>query len=405
MTAIEIPVEVCEVFHFADLVRAPLQVDAVYEGGTAGTKGDDPLAKLIPGAGNSGGFRPVGSKKRDELRVVVLYTSGDHPDWPDALDRETGLFTYFGDNRKPGKTLLETPRHGNAILDWSFKQAHGQRDDRAEVAPFLIFSKAHPTSGRAVRFLGLAVPGGQDVHPSDDLVAVWRTTGDLRFQNYKAIFTILDVSSISRKWLDELFVGERLGPSCPEAYRAWVEHGDYRPLESPRIIQYRTPKQQLPATPRDEELLETVRGYFRSDPYSFELCAVELWRMQAREPITFVATRRSVDGGRDAYGWYHIGPDGDRIRLEWSLEAKLYGATNGVGVRETSRLISRLRHREFGVFVTTSFLRKQAYEELRSDQHPVVVLAGRDIVELLKQHGHSTPAAVTSWLQAKFPLP
>src|SRR3954451_14656635 len=127
--------------------------------------------------------------------------------------------------------------------------------------------------------------------------------------------------------------------------------------------------------------------------------------MQAREPITFVATRRSADGGRDAYGWYHVGPDGDRIRLEWSLEAKLYGPGTSVGVRETARLISRLRHREFGVFVTTSYLTRQAYEELRGDQHPVVVIAARDIAELLRRHGQSTPAEVEVWLCEKFSRP
>lgn len=400
----ETPSAASQVFAFSELDNAPLHVDAVYDGGTMGTKADDPLAKLIPGCGNSGGFRPVGSRTKGRLRMVVLYTSGDHPDWPDALDRETGLFTYFGDNRKPGKTLLETPRNGNAILDWSFDRAHGNASQREEVAPFFVFSRAQPSSGRAVRFLGLAVPGGKDVHPSEDLVAIWRTAGDLRFQNYKATFTILVDGAISREWLNELRDGVRLGPSCPDSYREWVEQGTYRSLESPRIIQYRTKAQQLPATAKDSELLDVLRSYFRHDPYAFEACAIELWRMQAKEPIVFVATRRSADGGRDAYGWYQIGPADDRIQLEWSLEAKLYSETTSVGVRDTSRLISRLRHREFGVFVTTSFLTKQAYEELRGDRHPVVVIAGRDVVELLKQHGHSTPSSLTSWLQAKFPV-
>ena len=392
-----------EVYGFAGLASAPLVVDAVYEGGATGTKADDPLARLVPGAGNSGGFRPVGSKLNDTLRAVVLYTSGTHPDWPDALDRETGLFTYFGDNRKPGKSLLDTPRGGNAILEWSFARARGGSEDRIRVPPFFVFAKANPGAGRTVRFLGVAVPGGQDVHPTEDLVAVWRTSGELRFQNYRATFTILDEASISRQWLDELRAGIALGDACPESYRTWVEQGAYRPLESPRNIQYRTKQQQLPASRMDEELVTAIRDYFATDPYAFEACAIELWRMQAREPITFVATRRSADGGRDAFGWYHVGPDADRIRLEWSLEAKLYGAETSVGVRDTSRLISRLRHREFGVFVTTSYLTKQAYEELRGDQHPVVVLAARDIAELLRRHGHSTPEDVHSWLAGKFP--
>jgi Restriction endonuclease len=83
-------------------------------------------------------------------------------------------------------------------------------------------------------------------------------------------------------------------------------------------------------------------------------------------------TAPSRDGGRDAYGYYKLGSEADPIRLDFALEAKCYGPDNGVGVRELSRLISRLRHRQFGVLVTTSYLAPQAYEELRDDDHPVV---------------------------------
>src|SRR3954452_6236328 len=89
---------------FVELAAADLTVEAVYEGGIAGNAADDPLGKLVP-VGNQGGFRYTGSPKKADLKLVVLYTSGADRDWPDALDRETGLFTYFGDNREPGKDL------------------------------------------------------------------------------------------------------------------------------------------------------------------------------------------------------------------------------------------------------------------------------------------------------------
>lgn len=386
---------------FADLTTADLTVDAVYQGGTNGTVADDPLGKLLPGVGNQGGFRAAGSRKKRELRSVVLYSSGVDPDWPDALDIETGLFTYFGDNRVPGNELHATPRGGNDILRWCFSHLH--TESRATVPPFFIFTKANPGPGRSVRFLGLAVPGAQDVQASDDLVAIWRTAKERRFQNYRATFTILDVASVPRSWIAELAGGEILGASCPEPYRRWVEHGTYEALASPRVIQSRTKEQQTPATSGGAALVQVIYDYFRDDPHAFEACAVDLWKMQAKESITFVATRPSVDGGRDAFGWYYLGPEADRIRLEWSLEAKLYAPANGVGVAETSRLISRLRHREFGVFVTTSYVSRQAYEELRGDQHPVVVICGRDIAELLKTHGYGTAAAVRAWLDGAYP--
>jgi hypothetical protein len=88
-------------------------------------------------------------------------------------------------------------------------------------------------------------------------------------------------------------------------------------------------------------------------------------------------TRAVVDGGRDAIGTYRLGPTSDRISLDFALEAKCYAPGSGVGVEGLSRLISRLRYREFGILVTTSFLGRQAYEELRSNRHPVIVIQAR----------------------------
>jgi Restriction endonuclease len=114
-------------------------------------------------------------------------------------------------------------------------------------------------------------------------------------------------------------------------------------------------------------------------------------------------TRPSVDGGRDVIGAYRVGPLADRIALDFALEAKCYSPGNGVGVKELSRLISRLRHRQFGILVTTSFLGHQAYQELHSDRHPVVVITGTDVAAILVKSGMGTPEVVREWLTAEFP--
>src|SRR3954465_14174145 len=95
-------------------------------------------------------------------------------------------------------------------------------------------------------------------------------------------------------------------------------------------------------------------------------------------------------------------PLADRIALDFALEAKCYAPDNGVGVKELSRLISRLRHRQFGILVTTSFLSHQAYQELRSDRHPVVVIAAADIASILVKSGLGTPEALNEWLATEF---
>jgi DUF1009 family protein len=92
----------------------------------------------------------------------------------------------------------------------------------------------------------------------------------------------------------------------------------------------------------------------------------------------------------------------DPIRLTFALEAKRY-EKSGVGVGDMARLISRLRHREFGVLVTTSYVSRQAYTEIRDDQHPIVVIAAADIVAILNKHGISDATATGAWLEEEFP--
>jgi hypothetical protein len=65
--------------------------------------------------GNQGGIRP-----RKARRLVVLYTQWSDPDWPDHLDPETGTLTYYGDNKRPGRELHDTPKRGNAVLAAGF---------------------------------------------------------------------------------------------------------------------------------------------------------------------------------------------------------------------------------------------------------------------------------------------
>ncbi len=248
-------------------------VDRVYEGGRAGNTGDDPLGKLLP-VGNQGGFRTKGSTKNDSVKLAVLYTSGAEPDWPDVLDPHTGTFTYFGDNRSPGRLLEETPRGGNLLLRRAFERTHGTQADRLKVSPFLLFDK--PGAWRDVRFRGLLVPGAIRLGPEEDLVAVWRTTKGQRFQNYRAIFTVLNVPLVSRAWIDELLKGDPLGSECPPAWRVWVESKTYVPLTAPPTTIIRSKEQQEPL-PKDRPLLAVVCEHFADNPHDFEQFAADLW--------------------------------------------------------------------------------------------------------------------------------
>ncbi len=201
---------------FGDLSIADLIVDAIYKGGSANNAGDDPIAKLLP-CGNQGGFRFCGSTTLPGCRMAVLFSTFNEPDWPDLLEPETGRFMYFGDNRQPGHELHET-RGGNKLLRACFEALHSGVQSRLTVPPFFVFSRA--SERRDVQFKGLAVPGAEGVPATDDLVAIWRTSDGLRFQNYRAVFTILDVPVVSREWINRVVAGDP-ADGAPSPWLNW----------------------------------------------------------------------------------------------------------------------------------------------------------------------------------------
>lgn len=387
---------------FEDLRTADLTVDMIYSGGSRGTSGDEPICRLVPGVGNMGGFRISGSPAKGTVRLTALYTTGMEVDWPDYLDTETGVFTYYGDNRTPGKDLHVTNLGGNRLLRTVFDAARGSINERQKVPPFLLFEKAG--TGRDVRFRGLLAPGGENMTSDDELAAIWRSTRGHRFQNYRARFTVLDESHISRAWLEHLHCGgSPLDGECPEAWRRWVTDGVYKPLRAPATVNVRSKAEQLPTEPGEIAILEAIRKHFRERPTDFESCAVAIWRLIAPATGRCDVTRPSRDGGRDAVGEYIIGPPTGRIPIDFALEAKCYQETHGVGTKEMSRLSSRLRYRHFGVFVTTSYFYVQTQKEIREDSHPIVMISGKDIVNTFRQHGYTTAQAVSTWLDQNFP--
>lgn len=387
-----------QTFSFEQSLTSDLVVDAIYEGGRRGDAGDDPLPRLI-GVSNSGGFRYRGSL--DRLELVALTSSKKDPDWPDFLDRETGIYTYFGDNKKPGRELHGTPRFGNTLLQRVYEDAHAGKEGRSRVPPVLVFASAG--SWRDVVFLGLAVPGTPDQNLGEDLVAVWRTRDNLRFQNYRAKLSIIRSPTVSRAWIDSIVAGKPNHSIAPAPWLEWKETGRIVPLLSPRTIQHRRRAEQLPKDDLDRALVTTIQEFFAPNPFGFERCAAELARMMLPNIASLDLTRMYRDGGRDGIGQYRVGDGPSSILVDFALEAKCYSPSKGVGVREVSRLISRLRHRQFGVLVTTSYLDEQAYREIKDDQHPVVIISATDIARLLRDKGFGTVSAVKQWLNREFP--
>ncbi|MET4158445.1 restriction endonuclease [Agromyces sp. PvR057] len=383
---------------FDKLASADLIVDAVYEGGRIGNASDDPIARLLP-IGNSGGIRYKGPVSRPI--AVGLVTSGTDPDWPDSLNPEAGTLTYFGDNKRGGRELHDTPRGGNELLRNIFGWANGSLSDRELVPPVFAFGRTG--EHRDHRFLGLAVPGAYGLAPIDELVGIWRSSAGTRYQNYRAVFTILDAGVIRRSWIDSIAGGTPDYDLAPSAWLAWSSGGAPVALRAPQTTEIRSRRDQEASTPSKRDLVDAIYHHFKDRPHDFEHFAAQLIELYLPNVSALQVTRPSRDGGRDAVGKYRIGVGASSIDIDFAVEAKCYRPGSGVGVRELSRLISRLRHRQFGVIVTTSHIDRQAYSELKEDGHPIVVLAGGDIADLIHSSGVAADGGIEAYLQSFAP--
>lgn len=267
---------------FDNLKESGFFVDALYKSGAAGNAGDDPIHKLL-GVANMGGFRSRLTSDRNGYAFIAIYSDNSDPDWPDHIDLVNGLLTYYGDNKRPGRPLENTRANGNRILSTVFELAHGGQEARMRVPPFFVFTKG--AQRRDVIFRGIAVPGANSVSQTEDLVAVWKIKEGQRFQNYRAIFTILDIDHVKREWTDDLMNLRPLSNNCPDAWRLWIETGHYTPLKASESRQYRTKQEQLPYNNQEAILLRTVFDYFQVSPYLFERFAGEIVKLMDRNCI------------------------------------------------------------------------------------------------------------------------
>jgi len=390
---------------FDDLEKADLVIDCIYKGGTAPNMSAEPFHKLIPGCENAGGFR---KKLREDgsgkYAYVVLYTSMEELEWPDYLEEETGIFRYYGDNREPGKELTDTKKKGNKILEMAFALLN-EGTHLEDMPPFFIFKKTG--KGRDIQFLGLAAPGNPKISPDKDLVAFWRTVKEKRFQNYEAYFTVLDTgaNAIPRKWIESLIYDHDNNLQyAPDVWKKFIKEGrnGIQALKAPKIFKIPSRYEQLQSDEEGNKCLAYIRNYYRAFPQAFEACATDIIGKMDSNFVDFTLTRPWRDGGRDAIGHYTISTGGKAncpLKIDCALEAKCYAENHAVGVREMSRLISRIRYRQFGILVTTSSVDNQAYREVVEDGHPILIVTASDIAGILRNNAINT-TNIDKWVES-----
>lgn len=395
------------VLPYSRLGRLDLTVGALYEGGRAGNASDDPLALILKG-GNAGSFRYCGSL--DDLNYLIIVLSLDDPTWTDRLDFDSGTITCFGDNRQPGRSLLDTPKNGNLIFKSLFGSLRNAKDPRKGIPPIFVFSK-HPNqaSPRTVRFVGMAAPGSPRIRPAKSLTRTQRQINSQRLQNYRAVFTLLDVPTIPRAWIDDLEAGQINSNHRPIVWNMWRKSGLYRPLKSKRPQRYPSIQDQLPKHADGKAMLLKLYRYFYADAYTFLHFAAQLYaRSDPRIKLGRVR-RVAPDHYNIITAQYRLGIE-NNIYLSFAIDAKCYNPGTGnrkrksVGEKDIEKLLSRLERHHFAVLVTTSVVTPEAHEAILNQNYPVVCIAGMDIVRILRSIQIRTVKQLTEWLEDYFPL-
>lgn len=185
--------------------------DNIYKGGQINNLSSEPISKILP-VGNQSGIRFSGSVQEPQL--VVLYSTFNDNDWPDHIGNN--ILTYYGDNKEPGREIHETI--GNKLFRIIFNNLHLNKKEA--IPPIFLFSKGG--SGFDRIFKGLLIPGNNMFQETEDLIAIWKTKKSQRFQNYKAIFSILSIKEITRDWINDIINNNRFSSNAPVEWINWI---------------------------------------------------------------------------------------------------------------------------------------------------------------------------------------
>ncbi len=135
-------------------------------------------------------------------------------------------------------------------------------------------------------------------------------------------------------------------------------------------------------------------------PSRFERAVVTLLKEFDEVRHNVEQTRLTADGGFDFFGTFTLPPPLQYV-IPFRGEAKRYARTTPVGPKDVSRLVARLGRGQYGIFVTTSYFTKQAQEEVLEDQYPTALIAGADLVRIMRELRIAQgPTIKPSWLRS-----
>lgn len=352
----------------------------------------------IKGSGmlNSPGIRPLKNVNRiipsglPAYLILVTHeksASSQLNPWDDIVDLSNAEILYWGDSKAHESKRLDD-FSGNAVL----RRIHDRilEGGRDVVPPILHFSK--PAVG-CVRFNGLCV--------LNELEIAWFYDDRRPVRNYHARLTVLDCDKVSVDWLHHRARATSVADmdkhaDCPLAWKRYRK-GQTVPIDIWRA-ETRSKSDQLPEPgSEDSRLLQQLASL---GPFDFEKVVVAAFEEVKEVTHHIERTVSTGDGGFDFFGRFVLQrPLGYVIHFRG--EVKRYARSTAVTPKDVSRLVARLGRKEYGIFVTTSYFTEQAQREVLSDAYPVHLIAGVDLVKMLRYLRIADRTEIrSSWLES-----
>lgn len=345
----------------------------------------------IAGSGirNMGGIRPLkftGLGARPPAYVVLVSDerstgSASNP-WEDLVDLRHGRIVYWGDAKFDVRRTVEQ-FVGNRALLAAYDELLDDR--RTLIPPFLHFSK---TQTGVMRFNGLCA--------LERLELTWFEDHGRPVRNYRAHLAILNEEFVDVDWLHRRATAATIseldgGPPAWRRYQSGVL--DRLQIWAPSI---RAQLAQLPPVgSRDAMILDQL---VRLSPTEFEAAVVSVFRELEDVRHNVTRTRPTGDGGFDFFGTFTLPPP-VQYEIDFLGEVKRFSRQAAVRPKDVSRLVARLGRGQYGIFVTTSYFTRQAQEEVIQDAYPTALIAGSDLVRMMRELRIATSGGISpKWM-------
>jgi hypothetical protein len=349
-----------------------------------------------------------GSRRPAILVGINPHKAGsDWTPWHDEIDPRNGFVRYYGDN-KPG--LSQNPDHtsGNrAILDQFDLFASNRFEDRRRACPLLFFESViqNNRSKGYRRFRGVGL-----VDRVERVVQVDRHAQP--FVNYRYDCALISLAA-ENNLFDWTWIAARRDASktlaesmafAPVAWRKWVERGpDSLDQVRQRLLTYRilseAEQRPAPGSTADAALRATLHFYSGLPKSRFEAVAERIAQASFEQTGSYRlgwVSRGSGDRGIDFVGRLDLGASAVPLRIVVAGQAKCQ--TGASGVAELSRLAAKLNRGWVGVFVTTGHFSLPAQRELQDDGYPILLIAGRQVGEVIARESIKAGVSVTDYL-------